>query len=64
MKSKINRKLCEMDGLDPEDWDFPPKPKWMRERTYDRYEQRYDAQEDILDREFDRATARLLRSLG
>lgn len=63
MKTKINRKLCEIGGLEPEDWDFPPKPKWMRHRTYDRFEKRFDAQEDRLDRELDLATARLLRSL-
>jgi hypothetical protein len=26
----------------------PPKPKWMRWRTYNRYVQRYDRYEDIL----------------
>jgi hypothetical protein len=29
-------------------WDLPPKPKWMRWRTYNRLVERYDAYEDIL----------------
>jgi hypothetical protein len=35
--------------LDPDEWDFPPKPKWMRWTTYNRYEARYDHYEDVLD---------------
>jgi hypothetical protein len=62
MKSKINCKLCEIGGFDPEDWDFPPKPKWMRQRTYERAERRFDAQEDKLDRHIALAAARLLKS--
>jgi hypothetical protein len=27
---------------------LPPKPKWMRWRTYNRYVERYDAYEDVL----------------
>jgi hypothetical protein len=29
--------------------DMPPKPKWMRWRTYHRYVERYDHYEDVLD---------------
>jgi Tripartite tricarboxylate transporter family receptor len=35
---------------DPDEWDLPPKPKWMRWRTYNRYVERYDRYEDILER--------------
>ena len=35
--------------LDPDEWDLPPKPKWMRWRTYNRYVERYDGYEEILD---------------
>ena len=35
--------------LDPDEWDLPPKPKWMRWATYNRYEVRYDRYEEILD---------------
>jgi hypothetical protein len=36
--------------LDPDEWALPPKPRWMRWRTYNRHVERYDAYEDILDR--------------
>lgn len=35
--------------LDPEEWDIPPKPKWMRWRTYDQYTVRHDHYQAILD---------------
>ena len=35
--------------LDPDEWEFPPKPKWMRWSTYLRYEQKFDAYEAILE---------------
>jgi hypothetical protein len=35
--------------LDPDEWDLPPKPKWMRWATYNRYEARYDHYEAVLD---------------
>jgi hypothetical protein len=62
MKSKINSKLCEIGGFDPEEWDFPPKPKWMRQRTYERMEGRFNTQDDKLDRHIELAAARLLKS--
>jgi hypothetical protein len=46
-QAKIKARL--IGSCDPEDWDLPPKPKWMRWRTYNRYVERYDAYEDILD---------------
>lgn len=36
-------------SLDPDEWDFPPKPKWMRWSTYRRYEERFDQYEATLD---------------
>jgi hypothetical protein len=60
-KAKINRRLCEAGGYDPDDWDFPPKPKWMRLQTYERYEERFDSQEEKLDAEMNRALSRLMR---
>jgi hypothetical protein len=48
-QSKINLRLCQVGGLDPDEWDLAPKPKWMRWKTYnravDKFE-RYDAQLD------------------
>jgi len=34
---------------DPDAWDLPPKPKWMRWTTYNRYVDRFDKCEAILD---------------
>jgi hypothetical protein len=59
-KSKIKGRL--ISDLDPDDWDLPPKPKWMRWRTYERYVARFDRYEDLLDREICVAAARLMRS--
>jgi hypothetical protein len=59
-KSKIKSRLIA--SLDPDDWDLPPKPKWMRWRTYARYEARFDRCEDFLDRELTIAAARLIAS--
>ena len=35
--------------LDPDEWDLPPKPKWMRWDTYNRHVAQYDHYGDILD---------------
>jgi hypothetical protein len=45
--TKIKSKLIA--DLDPDEWDLPPKPKWMRWATYNREAARYDHYEDILD---------------
>ena len=42
-QAKIKARLIG-DDLDP---DLPPKPKWMRWRTYDRLVERFDAYEDM-----------------
>jgi hypothetical protein len=41
-KTKITSRLCRMSGLDPDEWDLPPKPKWMRWRTYDRLLEKFE----------------------
>jgi hypothetical protein len=46
-KNKIKTRLIA--NLDPDDWDLPPKPKWMRWSTYRNYEARFDQYEAILD---------------
>ena len=46
-QAKIKARLIA--DLDPDEWDLPPKPKWMRWSTYNRYVERYDAYEAILD---------------
>ena len=45
-QAKIKSRLIA--DLDLDEWDFPPKPKWMRWRTYNRYVERYNAYEEIL----------------
>ena len=46
-KAKIKARL--IGDCDPDEWDLPPKPKWMRWTTYNRYEERFDRYEDILE---------------
>jgi hypothetical protein len=40
--ARINARLCHIGGFNPDEWDFPPKPKWMRWRTYNRAEEKFD----------------------
>jgi hypothetical protein len=44
----INARLCRIGRFDPNEWDFPPKPKWMRWRTYNRAEEKFDRYESAL----------------
>src|SRR5262249_8746087 len=46
-QAKIKSRL--IGNLDPDEWDLPPKPKWMRRSTYNRHVERYDRYEAILD---------------
>jgi hypothetical protein len=39
-KEQIKARLIR--DLDPDQWDLPPKPKWMRWKTYNRYIERFD----------------------
>ena len=57
-KAKIKSRLIA--DLDPDEWEFPPKPKWMRWSTYNRYEQKFDAYESILDEGIAELAARFL----
>jgi hypothetical protein len=38
----IKSRLCSVGAFDPDEWDLPPKPKWMRWRTYNRMVERFD----------------------
>ena len=42
-------RLCSMGGFDADEWDFPPKPKWMRWSTYNHAEEAFGRYEAILD---------------
>jgi hypothetical protein len=55
-QSKINSRLCSIGKFDPEQWKFPPKPKGMRWKTYNEYEEKFDHYEGILN---DRLFAKL-----
>ena len=46
-KARIKARLIA--DLEPDEWNLPPKPKWMRWSTYNRYVERYDNYESILD---------------
>ena len=46
-KAKIKERLIA--DLDPDEWDLPPKPKWMRWRTYNRAVEKFDRYETVLD---------------
>jgi hypothetical protein len=44
-RARINSLLCSIGGLDPDGWDLPPKPKWMRWATYNRAVEKFDRYE-------------------
>ena len=46
-KQRIKARL--IGDLDPDEWELPPKPKWMRWETYNRYVERFDDYEELLD---------------
>jgi hypothetical protein len=48
-RGKAKIKSCLIANLDPDEWEFPPKPKWMRWHTYNCHEEKFDAYEAILD---------------
>lgn len=48
-QARIKSRLCSIGGFDPDEWDFPPKPKWMRWSTYMRAEEQFDRYEATLD---------------
>ena len=58
-KAKIKSRLIA--DLDPDEWEFPSKPKWMRWHTYNRYEEKFDAYEAILDEGWAELVAKFLR---
>jgi hypothetical protein len=57
-KAKIKSRLIA--NLDPDEWEVPPKPKWMRWQTYNRYVERFDKYEAILEEGIPQLLAKLL----
>ena len=49
-KERIKARL--IGDLDPQDWELPPKPKWMRWATYNRHVARFGGYEERLDNAF------------
>ena len=47
-KERIKARL--IGDRDPAEWDLPPKPRWMRWATYNRYVERFDNYEESLDK--------------
>jgi hypothetical protein len=45
-KARIKARL--IGTHDPDEWELPPKPKWMRWRTYNSLERKFDAYENFL----------------
>ena len=48
-KTKINSRLCSLGGFNPDDWNYPPKPKWMRWQTYNRLIEKFDRYDEVSD---------------
>ena len=57
-KAKIKSRL--IGDCDPDEWELPPKPKWMRWRTYNRLEEKFDGYEEVLDRGISQLMAKWL----
>ena len=47
-QARIKSTLCSIGGFDPDEWEFPPKPKWMRWKTYKRAEEQFDRYEEVV----------------
>jgi hypothetical protein len=58
-KAKIKARL--IGTCDPDEWDLPPKPKWMRWHTYNRQVEKFDHYEGMLDALCQQALMRILR---
>lgn len=58
--AKINSKLCSVGGFNPDEWELPPKPKWMRWRTYNRMVERFDRYEVMGEEGLLKALARVV----
>jgi hypothetical protein len=57
-KAKIKKRL--IGDCDPDEWELPPKPKWMRWHTYNRLVERFDSYEEILGRGIEELISKFL----
>ena len=46
-QAKIKSRL--IGNCDPDDWELPPKPRWMRWGTYNRHVQRFERYDDTIE---------------
>ena len=60
----IKSRLCSFGGFDPDEWDLPPKPKWMRWKTYNRMVEKFDRHEAMAEEGLAGAVMRLGLPLG
>ena len=58
-QAKIKSRLIA--DLEPDEWDLPPKPKWMRWHIYDGHVEKFDRYEELIDRQCLRAAMRFLK---
>jgi hypothetical protein len=45
----IKSRLCSIGRFAPDEWELPPKPKWMRWRTYNRMVEKFDRYEAMVE---------------
>jgi hypothetical protein len=62
--AKIKSKLCSVGGFNPGEWELPPKPKWMRWKTYNRMVEKFDRHEAMVEEGLAGALMRLGLPLG
>jgi hypothetical protein len=62
-QAKIRTRLCSIGGFAAEEWEFPPKPKWMRTKTYRRAEAKFNRYDSVLDSGIVELAARLGKKL-
>jgi hypothetical protein len=59
-KAKIKSRL--IGDRNPDEWELPPKPKWMRWSSYHRYVERFDRYEAIVKEGVEELWAKLIAS--
>ena len=59
-QAKIKSRLIAK--LDPDEWELPPKPKWMRWRTYNQIESKFDLLDAKAEDDLDLSILRFIRA--
>jgi hypothetical protein len=59
-KAKIKTRL--IGNSNPDEWELPPKPKWMRWSAYNRYVERFDRYDAVLDEDVEELWTKLVAS--